>query len=284
MSVAGASERTVSPIVAIARRAVLNLALWTGALFHHTRRNVRRLPWRLSRLALGTIAAIGVVALTMALIDSETIGINKRAPLWIFVVFDEVTDFGKSGWFLWPAGLLLLTLAAAASPSLGRMSQLILISLAARVGFVFLAIGLPSLAVTVAKRLIGRARPGRFDSAGPLDFLPFSWRVDYASLPSGHSTTAFAAAVALGALFPRARIFLWGYAIVIALSRVIVGAHFPSDVLAGAIAGALGALLVRWWFAARGLGFSVGTDGLIHVRPGPSLRRIKKVAARLAAQ
>ena len=43
----------------------------------------------------------------------------------------------------------------------------------------------------------------------------------------------------------------------IALSRVVVTAHYPSDVVAGAIVGAIGALLVRDWFAARRLGFAV---------------------------
>ena len=85
----------------------------------------------------------------------------------------------------------------------------------------------------------------------------FLWRVEYASFPSGHATTAFAAAVAFGVLWPRLRPLFWTYAIVIALSRVVVTAHHPSDVVAGAIAGAVGALLVRDWMAARRLGFSV---------------------------
>jgi undecaprenyl-diphosphatase len=153
-----------------------------------------------------------------------------------------------------------------------------------RVGFVFLAIGLPSLFATTIKRLIGRARPPLYHPTGPFDYLPFSWRVEYASLPSGHATTAFAAAVALGALFPGARVYLWFYAGLIALSRVVLAAHYPSDVLAGALVGACGALLVRWWFAARRLGFAVGTDGAIHALPGPSLRRLKAVARRLFGQ
>ena len=61
-------------------------------------------------------------------------------------------------------------------------------------------------------------------------------------MPSGHATTAFAALVAIGAIFPQARALMWIYAVLIALSRVVVTAHHPSDVIAGAIVGAAGAL------------------------------------------
>ena len=115
-------------------------------------------------------------------------------------------------------------------------------------------------------------------------YMPFIWRADYASIPSGHGTTAFAAAVAIGALWPRARPVVWIYAVLIAASRVVVTAHFPSDVIASAFFGVIGALLVRNWFAVRRLGFAVTPDGAVRTLPGPSLRRLKAVARRLFAQ
>ena len=54
---------------------------------------------------------------------------------------------------------------------------------------------------------------------------------------------------------------MWTYAIIIGVSRVVLTAHFPSDVLAGAVVGVVGVLLVRDWFATRGLAFVLGTDG-----------------------
>jgi undecaprenyl-diphosphatase len=48
--------------------------------------------------------------------------------------------------------------------------------------------------------------------------------------------------------------------------------------------GVAGALLVRRWFALRGLGFSIGQDGILYQKPGPSLRRIKSVARALLSQ
>jgi undecaprenyl-diphosphatase len=77
------------------------------------------------------------------------------------------------------------------------------------------------------------------------------------------------------------RVWLWAYALTIALSRVVLLAHFASDVVAGALVGVLGAWLVRDGFAARRLGFVIGRDGSVAALPGPSLRRIKKVARSL---
>ena len=76
-------------------------------------------------------------------------------------------------------------------------------------------------------------------------YLRFDMRAAYASLPSGHSTAAFSILVALAALFPAWRPYLAVYAIFIALSRIVVLAHHPTDVLAGAVVGTLGALLAQ---------------------------------------
>ncbi len=76
---------------------------------------------------------------------------------------------------------------------------------------------------------------------------------------------------------------MWVYAVTIAISRVVITAHHPSDVIAGAIFGAIGALLVRNWYASRRLGFAVAADGTVLKLPGPSWQRVKAVARRLVS-
>jgi undecaprenyl-diphosphatase len=152
-----------------------------------------------------------------------------------------------------------------------------------RVGFLFTAIAVPGLFDTIIKRMIGRARPLVGGQIDPFVFAPFIWRADYASLPSGHVTTAFSVLAAFGCLWPRARTALLLYALLIAASRIVVTAHFASDVIAGAIVGTAGVLLVRHYFALRRLGFSIAPDGTLHQYPGPSLKRIKAVARELLA-
>jgi membrane-associated phospholipid phosphatase len=57
-------------------------------------------------------------------------------------------------------------------------------------------------------------------------------------------------------------------------------AHHASDVVAGALLGLIGAMWVRYWFASRHLGFSIGHVGEIS---GPSRLGLKKVAHRPSA-
>lgn len=76
---------------------------------------------------------------------------------------------------------------------------------------------------------------------------------------------------------------MWTYAAIIAMSRVALTAHFPSDVLAGAIVAVAGVALVRAFFASRHLAFACGEDGRIRPMPGPSWTRVKRVARALIA-
>jgi membrane-associated phospholipid phosphatase len=109
-------------------------------------------------------------------------------------------------------------------------------------------------------------------------FSHFAGTPAYSSFPSGHATCAFALAFAVSALWPQARSAMLVYAVVICATRLVLLAHHPSDVVAGALVGTIGAMLVRYWFAARRLGFAIQHDGRIVPLVGPSSGRLKRVA------
>jgi membrane-associated phospholipid phosphatase len=232
------------------------------------------------RMRVGIVVTALAAIVSMIWFDAAIIGAAAKLPSAINETYNVITDYGRSGWVLWPSGILVLLMAAARTMAVSRMSQLVFASIAVRSGYVFLAVAIPGLLDNIGKRWIGRVRPSEF---GPFVYHPLSWNDFYASLPSGHTAAAFSALVALGTIFPRLRPFLWIYAVTIAMSRVIISAHYPSDAIAGAAVGAFGAVLVREWFAARRLGFYAGCDGKVHVMPGPSFKRIKKVARSLFA-
>jgi membrane-associated phospholipid phosphatase len=250
----------------------VNLARWIAVLV----RSPRARPPRIGPGAFGVLAVVLVVIIaSMFLFDTKAIELARREPLWLHDFADEITNYGRSSTFLYPFGMVLLALAAALSPWLTKMSQGVLAALAVRFGFLFVAIGLPSLFATVIKRLIGRARPYVGGHDDPFAYMPFIWKPEYASMPSGHATTAAAAAVAIGAVWPRVRAVMWIYALVIMASRILIFVHHPSDVLGGAVVGVIGALIVRRWFAARRLGFSPAD---LQPYAWPSWARLKATA------
>ena len=277
MSVANGFNRVEGPALTAARRCAANVVTALTLLARPPRVNARLIPLTTRGLAVAGGIVVGVFVLSMLTFDAAAIRIVRHAPAWIASVFDDITEYGKSGWFLWPLGLLFLGLAAL-PPILAPLSQRVLAAIMVRIGFLFTAIALPGLFATIVKRIIGRARPGVGGSLDPTLFIPFEGHAAYAGTPSGHAATAFAVLVAFGTLWPRARTVLLVYALLIALSRVVVSAHYPSDVFAGAIVGIAGAVLVRRYFAQRRLGFSIEPNGAIYQYPGPSLRRIKAVA------
>jgi membrane-associated phospholipid phosphatase len=223
-------------------------------------------------------AGIGVVIIAMMyMLDVREIGLmppRGTASLWPVRI---LTDFGKSAYVLWLLAAMLFVVALA-SPRLHGASRSLLLGLGTRLQFLFFAVLVPVLTGEVLKWMVGRGRPFVGGEANAFKFAHFDGSEAYASFPSGHAITSFALAFAVSAIWPRARIVMAVYAVLIALSRLVLLAHHPSDVLAGALIGVIGAMAVRYWFAARRLGFAIRRDGAIVPLTGPSLGRFKRVA------
>ena len=234
------------------------------------RRAARHVLW----LTAGLSAAIIVL---MVAIDAWEIGqMPKRGTpsLWWVRI---LTDFGKDEYVLAALGVLLIAVALAA-PAFRGIQRTLLLGLGTRLQFLFLAVAVSNLVTEVLKYSVGRGRPFVGGEANAFHFSHFAGNPAYYSFPSGHATTAFALAFAVSSVWPASRFAMALYAVIIAATRLVLLAHHPSDVVAGALIGIIGAMFVRYWFAARRLGFAIQLDGSIVPLVGPSSGRLKRVA------
>ncbi len=225
---------------------------------------------------MSALVAIAMVALMFTL-DARVIQLmppRGTASLWPVKI---VSDFGKSEYVLWTL-LALLAITALTLPMLRGRTRAILIGWGDRLLFLFIAVAVPVLIGDVLKGVIGRGRPFVGGQANPFNYSHFAWSEAYASLPSGHAMTSAALAFAVAALWPRLRWWMAAYVVAILATRLVLLAHHPSDVVAGALVGVVGAMAVRHWFAARRLVFTIAPDGTVSALPGPSVADIKKVA------
>ena len=147
--------------------------------------------------------------------------------------FRSFTDVGKSKWYLWPSGVVLLVYIALRYARLARRIAFIEDGLL----FLFLSVSLSGIVTDIFKPLLGRARPIELMRDGIYGFFPLSTDAKWQSMPSGHATTAVALAAVLTLIFPRGRYVWWAAAVLIAVSRVMVNAHYTADILAGAVVG-----------------------------------------------
>ena len=99
------------------------------------------------------------------------------------------------------------------------------------VGLLAYALELPLF--IVLKRLFKRPRPA--DLFG--NFHAHIQPADKFSLPSGHTAAAFLMAVIVAYFYPSMAFLAYSWACLIGLSRILLGVHYPGDIIAGAALG-----------------------------------------------
>ncbi len=146
--------------------------------------------------------------------------VNKwPAPKWIRLWAIAATRAGD-GWLWYLIGLSILLFGGEQ-----RLTAIAAAGSAALVG-----IGLFKL----LKNFSGRRRPCEIEPHCWATLLP----PDQFSFPSGHTITAFAVSISLAEFYPALLPALLFCAMSIAVSRILLGMHFLSDVIVGAILGA----------------------------------------------
>lgn len=183
-----------------------------------------------------------------------------------------ITDFGTFRWMLYSTGLLAILAYVAARVLAASTYGSAIRTLWRLLLYFFLTIGTASILVHFLKFIIGRARPELFMDMGAYSLTPFTGNDLYESFPSGHSTAAGAFFGAFLMLVPRFRFVFIGLALIIGVSRVIVGAHYPSDVAAGLLLGSWTAIAFAFLFARSDWLFRFNETGWPYPKNAPPLK------------
>ncbi|MCJ8056468.1 phosphatase PAP2 family protein [Shinella curvata] len=205
----------------------------------------------LATSSLWILAATAVLVVVLLPFDPA---ISQRAqglPGAVVTFNQRITDFGTFSWMIYGSGFLVILAYVA-----HRISRNETLTGQTRTAwrlplYFFVTTGATTSLVHLIKLIVGRARPELFADHGAYSLTPFAYHDLYSSFPSGHSAAVGAFFGAFSMLVPRLRpLFLLG-ALVIGLSRIIVGAHYPSDVAAGLLLGLWTAIATAFVFAHR---------------------------------
>jgi undecaprenyl-diphosphatase len=154
-----------------------------------------------------------------------------RPPRWVRAWMICATR-GGDGWLWYGMGLIILLFGGER-----RFHA---------VGAAALAAGLGIALFLRLKKAAARKRPCAVERSCWATLLP----PDQFSFPSGHTITAFSVAISLSGFYPTLALGLIFCAVSIAASRILLGMHFLSDVLAGALIGSALACSSVWLFRA----------------------------------
>lgn len=204
----------------------------------------------MKQVPLIPIAITGFVLsmICFAFFDTQFYHLAKADTPEALAIWKRITFLGDSSWMavVCLSTMLFAWIMRTKQPENGLWNKIL-----AQCKYVFAAVAIPGITVLIIKGIIGRARPKLFETEGPFGFNMFSFQSQYASYPSGHTTTAFALAVAITLLYPRTAYVALPLAILAGFSRTVVGAHYIGDVFAGATLGSVMAILVYRWLAPK---------------------------------
>lgn len=149
-------------------------------------------------------------------------------------LFETITPLGISTWYLVGSFILFLVFRYKRRPAH-----------ASRALFLFAAIAVSGIAGAFLKWVMGRFRPKLFFEGHLYGFDFFNTAHEETSFPSGHSATAFSLALVLSLFFPRYRLPLFCFAVIVSASRVIITSHYLSDAVGGALVALMTVFLLR---------------------------------------
>lgn len=193
-------------------------------------------------IVIGFALLMVMMAFSYALIDRPVTLFCKDLNPDVIHVFGWITELGISTGYLIGFAVLFVYFKFLRRRPLAANRAL----------FFFTAVALSGIIINLIKPLVGRLRPKLLFEANLYGFEPLRIGYEYNSFPSGHATTVFALAAALALVYPRWQLPLFGFAAVVGFSRIVIGSHYLSDVMAGAYVGIMTVFLLVLLCRRRG--------------------------------
>lgn len=224
---------------------------------------LRRLRFRLSRRATAGMPPVWTPKLTQftlvsvfavlfaAVFDPYFVPTPDPLPNVVLRFLREVTDAGKSGWYIVPAVILITLIGLANWRGIRHATRRSMMIVYGRAAFILVSLAVPGITVNLIKQVVGRARPYVADQFGVYAFEPLRFAHAFQSFPSGHAATAGSLAAILMIWYPRCRPPVFFAMAVLASARIPAGAHYPSDVVAGFSLAFIVALVIARWLARK---------------------------------
>jgi undecaprenyl-diphosphatase len=227
-------------------------------------RRVLTRAWR-PLLAIGgvTAAALVLAALLATTLDLSAATWASELSKPTRRVFKAITRYGKADWILIGSALVFVLLCFGDWRRVARSIAAAWAEVGTIAAFLFFAVAGSGILVNIVKQLVGRGRPSLLPDHGPFAFDPFAFEAAYQGFPSGHSQVMGAVGCVAVLVLRRWSFIVVIPALAVAASRVIVGAHYPADVLAGLVLGAGFTWLYAVAMAEAGVGFVIAPDGRI---------------------
>ncbi len=164
-------------------------------------------------------------------IISKTLEYSQTVYLKDF--FKNITELGNSAWYFILSIFFIIILL------LNKKFKFLYIKdINKKINFfisTIIYISAAGLLTQILKHLIGRPRPNYTNYENLFNFNFFTFESSFHSYPSGHSSTIFMVCFIICSVLPFLKYYLFFLAGLVALSRVVVGAHFFTDIVAGAL-------------------------------------------------
>ncbi len=198
---------------------------------------------------LTVLAALTACLIAILFVDRPIALAMRSAAPPIRQFFSYVTLFGNSTPYLILFGIIFILFYPASKSErwkdhAGFLRKYALISF-----FIFVSIALSGILTDALKVIFARYRPVMLYNEGKYGFIFFRTSpAKVLSFPSGHANTIAAFMTALYLLKPRYGLIYLFIALMVIASRIIIGEHFVSDVVAGAYLGVLTTYYLRGFF------------------------------------